>query len=245
MNHEEKLKRDLITAENNSAWQATLEGDYPRALEIFNVVLRRAASLGATQNRGITRLLAGDAEGALIDFMSTRSFGPSNRNAIFIGTALWLNHRQHLACKDWEYEIEQLWLKNIVYSDAAGGVLPAALLWWGSAHSGFHMYKDVAEQQLKRLKQTQRCRCNWPGPVASFILGDIDENDFLASAGGSAYAQINLRRQCQAQFYIGATYLADGDEEGYKNQLQKGLAEGSNISDAEYHLAHYELKHHF
>jgi hypothetical protein len=83
--------------------------------------------------------------------------------------------------------------------------------------------------------------CEWPGKLAPFLLGEASEEDVLQASA----AEVPLRQQrqrCVAHFYIGATRLKNGDEAGYRRELELALVEGFNWQEPEYFLACSELR---
>lgn len=165
-------------------------------------------------NRGIVRLLVGEAEEALADFLTARSLPPKacvvNE---FVGTALWRQGQHEAACQDWENEIRRRRSRELTHTDEAGGVLVPALLWWASQHSGLNHWQGLADEELRHRWRTKACqRSLWPGTLVPFLLGHTSEQELLAAASERA-GILQVRRRCQAHFYsVFGTGVPSGSE---------------------------------
>lgn len=113
--------------ENNTAWQATLDGHYAEALLLWDAILEREKAIPLFMNRGTTRLLSGDMNGALADFTEARRLA-RHGSIEDVGMVLWLLGEHDTACRDWADETARIRSRVITHSDAARGVQPPALL---------------------------------------------------------------------------------------------------------------------
>ena len=118
-------------------------------------------------NRGITRLLCGDTQGGLADFLAHRNRPyPGKWQVPFVGAALWLQGQREAACEDWAYEISRRRSGELTHNDEAGGVEVPALLWWASAHEGLGEWRKLAIQELRdRDRRNRRVKDYGPGPL--------------------------------------------------------------------------------
>jgi lipoprotein NlpI len=228
------------------AWQALSEGRYQEALLNYDEVLSHGESLGERMNRGTTRLLIGDHQGALSDFQTARELQQHSAVKVAnpqVGVAFWLDGQRQLACEDWADEIRRRQTGDITHSDGAGGVVVPALLWWASCHEGLSEWQERAVQELRNRWRTKQCqRSRWPGSIAAFLLGHLSEEDFITAAS-SKYAAVQAQYLCQCYFYAGATHLAKAQLNDYRSYLRLSLSSfvASTILDPEYHLARAEL----
>jgi lipoprotein NlpI len=236
--------RRVSPEESNAAWAATLEGRYAEALQRWDTILAHdRMTLGSFTNRGITRLLVGNLEGALADFLEVRQFPFLPRVQVpFIGTTLWMEGQREAACEDWAAEIARHNAGEFTHiTDDAGGIQIPALLWWASAHSSLEHWRALAVKKLRRRAQTKQCqRSRWPGPLAPFLLGRVSNeaiHSMAADSGG-----FSARARCQASFYLGARYLDAGDFMAYRESLVQAAGQSNRtITQPEYHLAYTEL----
>jgi hypothetical protein len=214
------------------------------------IVQRTGEVSGFNANRGITRLLLGDAHGALDDFLEIRN-GQPFMPISFVGATLWLQGQRVAACEDWVYEISRRRSGEITHSDDAGGVQVPVLLWWGSAHEGQGEWRGPAVKELKDRDRNMRRRKDhypgplrrwdrWPGVLAPFLLGTSTEEALLPHLEDpNPFMAV---RRCPAHFYLGARRLDEGDLAGYRQQLELAVGQGDNsILAPEYHLARAEL----
>jgi hypothetical protein len=233
--------------ECNRAWQATLDGHYDAAIELYRSILARRLTLGEMNNYGTTLLLAKrpkEAEAILRDIrhVPIRMFTEVVNE--YVGVALWLQNRYEEACQDWATEIERIRSKQVFYYDETGHA--PILLWWASAHSGLEKWRGVAVDALKLLWRTKRTRqSRWPGSIVAFLLGKIDSEQLLQAAVETHYPRLEVRQKSKAHFYIGTSLLAQGDIEGYRRELELSLSTPQKelILLREYHLARAELAH--
>ena len=227
--------------DTNKAWQATVEGRYSEAIMLWNSILSCEKRFGILINAGITNLLAGELNDASRRFEEARNLPPQNTVVEFLGVVAWLAGRYEDACQNWADEIERRRSGKIVYSDAAGGVQTAALLWWASACTDSIQWRKIAEDELKHRWRNKQAQNNWPGKVAPFLLGKIPEEE-LISATSSKYPSVEARRLGQAYFYIAAHHLHQGNRVAYQLWLANSISLLDTISNAEHYLARYEMQ---
>lgn len=152
--------------ETDRAWQAMPEGRCEAALRIWDSIVQRQLSAAQyNMNRGIARLLTGDTQGALVDFLERRS-RPAMFPVPFVGAALWLQGQRVKACEDWAYEISRRRSGELTHYDEAGGVEVPALLMWGSAYEGLGEWRKLSVQELKDWdRRNRRVKEYGPGPL--------------------------------------------------------------------------------
>jgi hypothetical protein len=120
---------ELSVEKTNRAWQATLDGQYQEALRYFDEILAHQPKMPEFNNRGTTRLMVGDAEGAYSDFLAARQRVPYRANPK-VGVALWQQGKREAACEDWARELSRIRSREITHLRAPEtGDFPP-LLWW-------------------------------------------------------------------------------------------------------------------
>ena len=75
----------------------------------------------------------------------------------------------------------------------------------------------------------------WPGPVAGFLLGHVDEQSFLED--GYSDPDLEARRLASAHFWA-ALKQPQKAREHYEAAIEN---EGAAVLEVEHHLAHGEL----
>src|SRR3972149_49542 len=191
-------------------------------------------SSGYYMNRGLCLLNMNRPEDALKDFRECIRLSPdADAGYISAGIALWWLKKQQEAIQTWQQGL------GAKYRDAAGGVEVPALLYFGAFHLANAKMETKARSLLKR-KWRPRLAKIWPGPIAGFLLGEMDEETFLVK---QTYPHPNLesRRLCQAHFWVGVSYLRQGNQERYKYHLQLSLLTNAVI-ESEYYPSKSELQ---
>jgi len=98
----------------------------------------------------------------------------------------------------------------------------------GSAQSYRFVWLHLAAQRAGKnardtLQQAGYSQRNeWPGPIASYLLGEIPETRLLALANEDAKEA--LPRACEAWFFIGQRRLAAGDTSGARAAFEQAKA---------------------
>jgi hypothetical protein len=238
-------EREYISGEETDrAWNAMLEGRYADARRLWDDIVRRGKSPWSySMNRGITRLLLGDLEEALVDFLQWRNRPDRAKLPVpFVGATLWLQGKREAACEDWAGEIARRRAGELTHYDDAGGVEAPMLLWWASGHAGLEPWRRLAMEEIRGRAKTKRWqRSRWPGPLVPFVLGQGSDAALLAAVPDSH--PFRTRWLCQAHFYIGASRLITGDEAGYREQVAQAAAQvGESIAEPEYHLARMVMR---
>jgi hypothetical protein len=181
-----------------------------------------------------------------------------------VGAALWMTGEFSEACKSWEHEIQRLKAKEATHTDGAGGVIVPALLWWAAAHNGLADFATPATTELKKRWKTKHTqRSLWPGSIANYILGGIDDVRFLTTAEIAQSASFRLgadgelvmvpgartpnpilvgKALTKATFYISGKRLLSGDGTGYGECLMSAASHVVETVEMEWFLARYEVE---
>ncbi len=126
--------------------------------------------------------------------------------------------------------------------DAAGGVeAPAFLLF---AERRMHNV-DMEKKRLAFLRGRWGADLakRWPGPIAGFLLGEMDLETFL-SRQRFANPVLEAKRLCKAYFWAGVSALAAGDLREYARCLHasaSGPVETAVYFEPEFWLARAEV----
>jgi tetratricopeptide (TPR) repeat protein len=158
--------------------------------------------------------------------------GNTDSEFIYLGMAKWVLNDIESAIDYWRKGL------NAYYTDAAGGIIIPALLYFASVKLKDKTVKKEASRLLKK-RWKSRFSVNWPGAVAGFLLNELDDRKFIESV--SSEPTLQRRQLCQANFYVALKYLEQGEVEKYINHLtQCTLSEYGYLED-EYYLAIGEL----
>ncbi len=153
---------------------------------------------------------------------------------IFRGVAEWLDNRQEDAVAAWQRG------SRAHYTDAAGGVKIPLLLLFAAIRRSESALRKLSEAAIRKFCK-RRAIVNWPGTIAHFAAGKIDENELLAAMNEPAV--LRERHSCEAEFYVATLRLARGDHDGYIEFLKRSCSHGpKSLLEAEFFLASGELR---
>jgi hypothetical protein len=152
---------------------------------------------------------------------------------IFRGVSDWVGGRQEAAITAWQSGSDPQ------YTDAAGGVGIPLLLFFASIKRSDRPLRRSAESALRKVCK-RRAICNWPGPIARFVLGKLDETELLSAMTDEPI--LRARQSCKAEFYIGVLRMANHDQDGYAEYLARSCSHDPvSMLEAEFFLADAEL----
>ncbi|MCA1828984.1 MAG: hypothetical protein LC689_18835 [Myxococcales bacterium] len=144
------------------------------------------------------------------------------------GAARWLAGERETGVERW------LSALDAPYEGPASRVKPPALLIYAGTRLGDERYILRGTRLLGKNWKPKIQRI-WPGPVAGFLLGQIDETRFLDD--GYNDPDLEARRLASAHFWA-----ALKNPQRAKEHYEKAIAsEGAAVLEVEHHLAHGEL----
>jgi HPt (histidine-containing phosphotransfer) domain-containing protein len=143
------------------------------------------------------------------------------------GAARWLAGERAAAVERWVAALDA------GYEGPAGRLKPPALLVYAGTRLGDDRYLLRGTRLLTRTWKP-KIRI-WPGPVAGFLLGKVDEQSLLED--GYEDPDLEARRLASAHFWA-----ALNDPQKARQHYQAAIAgEGAGVLEVEHHLAHGEL----
>lgn len=223
-------------------WSLFAEGEYEAAVEAYSLQIAERPTPPSYNNRATALLLLGQWDKALADFavagcLDRASGRPSDHSLLHAGAVLWIQGRERLAAGLWRHAVDEMRRGRFVYTDAAGGVQCAALLWFASAQLGDAALRKVAEKWLAKRAVAAEARA-WPGPLAGFLLGEVPLADL--EAWPPATGVLHSRQQAQVQFYAGARALAEKDAERAAQHFRQAAQLSDAVLEIEHHLGIHE-----
>jgi HPt (histidine-containing phosphotransfer) domain-containing protein len=154
--------------------------------------------------------------------------GQSGTMLELAGAARWLAGERELAVERWVAALDA------GYEGPASRLKPPALLVYAGTRLGDERYVLRGTRLLGKTWKTKIQRI-WPGPVAGFLLGKIDERSFLED--GYSDPDLEARRLASAHFWA-----ALKDPRKARAHYEAAIAgEGAGVLEVEHHLAHGEL----
>ncbi|MFL6465320.1 MAG: hypothetical protein ACJ73N_13035 [Bryobacteraceae bacterium] len=218
-----------------SVWDLIKEGSFEAACQAADEEMANSTSTLPMRNKIIALLNLAEYEKA-ISLSATvieKTGGSTDTDFIFLGVAQWLQGDSVSAIANWRKAT------GTDYTDAAGGVEAPLLLFYAAAKSGAD---DLRSESLKLLKKLCRPKSKlpWPGPLASYVLGQIDEQ---ALRGAIDQQPILAAKQtCQADFYVGLMNLTHGESRQFSVTMERAISHVPfALQKCEFYLARNEL----
>jgi len=221
-------------------------GRYRDAIEACTKQLHREESEIVYAGRAEAYFNLKDYDRALADFQSANAVATdtSTDNLERIGVVNWLARREYTAAGTWLDLVLACDRGKIDYADAAGGVEPGCLLWFAAVRLEFKELLIPARRLLEKKVAAKGSGCchidNWPGPIAMFLLGMLDEPQLREKIIEVPIAR--ERELCQAEFYVAVKALQDGDPVKAKLAFRKAAALHDASIENEYDLAQRESR---
>jgi hypothetical protein len=170
----------------------------------------------------------------LCKFLIEERNGETDSDFIFLGIAYWIENEITNAIEIWRKGLESK------YKDAAGGIEIPSLMYFASISLKDKLLEREAVTLLEKRSKSNQV-INWPGPIASFLLDIIDEEELLSSV--VSHPSLRAKQLCQAYFYIALKKLKNDNIIDYKEYLKKSLSlDVSSYLKQEYYLAEVELQ---
>jgi len=144
------------------------------------------------------------------------------------GAAHWLAGEREAAVERWIAALDA------GYEGPASRLKPPALLIYAGTRMGDERYVLRGTRLLTKNYKPKVQRI-WPGPVAGFLLGNLDAQSFLQDGYGDP--DLEARRLAAAHFWV-ALKDPQNARQHYEAAVQ---AEGASVLEVEHHLAHGEL----
>jgi HPt (histidine-containing phosphotransfer) domain-containing protein len=154
--------------------------------------------------------------------------GQSGTMLELAGAARWLAGERETAVERWVAALDA------AYEGPAGKLKPPALLIYAGTRLGDERYVLRGNRLLGKLFKPKVARV-WPGPVAGYLLGKIDEAAFLEE--GYSDEELEARRLASATFWV-ALRNPDRARDLYG---ASAATEGAAALEVEHHLAKGEL----
>ena len=199
------LKRDFADAWSNRGGMYLLLGETDDAIRDFDEAIRLNGSDPIYwSNRASAQIALGRYKDALADFDKAQSLDPG-RSATYLGRG-----RARLYAKDVPQAIEDLRVAARLRPTS-----PDAAIWMHIAR--VHRGDPDREELESNAARVDRDR--WPAPILELYLGRLDAERVRETAGRGGDADV-VRRQCEADFYVGEFFIHAGRETEGRAMLQ-------------------------
>ena len=147
------------------------------------------------------------------------------------GAARWLQGQREQAVELWISALEA------GHETPADAVRAPALLLYAGARLDDERYTRRGTRLLGKLWKPKLSR-RWPGPVAGFLLGEVEVQPFIAE--GFENPALEARRLTSAHFWAGVR--AGSGPEAKAHFQAAADQEGPGVLEVEHHLARGELE---
>jgi hypothetical protein len=149
----------------------------------------------------------------------------------FAGAARWLCGDRAAAAERWIAALDA------PHEGPAGTVKPPALLYYAGLRLPDERYVLRGKRLLGKIWKPKIARV-WPGPVAGYLLGHVEEQSFLED--GYDDPDLEARRSASALFWAGVN--ARDAAAGRKYFEASASIEGASALEVEHHLSKGELR---
>lgn len=221
-------------------------GQPKEAVGAYTTELALSQSPVTFANRALAHLALGDYAAALSDSRAAdelykRRTGERTDGYLQqAGVALWLSGDRIKAFELFLEIVAGLEQNDFDFSDRAGGMGSALLLWYSSVVTGSQEGSNHACRFLKSRIDAGGSRY-WPGPVGEHVVGLLNYPALMKAAQQSQ--PLALRRGCQAAFYAAVCAREHGDRSLSRDLLKFAVEYGEESAiELEYYLALDEMK---
>lgn len=222
-------------------WQLVQDGQYHQALEVYQQLYDVDGNTSHLYNRGLIYIRLGDHASALHQFQSLIAAEKpqflADSHSLFLGVCYWFLGQPTRAVESWRQSL------SAAYTDAAGGVRAPAILLYAAER----LYDVEARGEALRLlrKRARRKLVTWPGPIAPYLLGEIDTAELEEQARLTQSERLAERWQCQADFYVALRALRDGDQSTVRDKMLRCARRPYIFLEYEHYIAHWEVQNDF
>jgi tetratricopeptide (TPR) repeat protein len=199
------------------SWDVLRRGDVSHAMQQMRENHEKEGSTSCAMELGVAYLWLGRNESALDVFDDYNRRYPNHVDCTYdmAGAAQWRLGRPDEAIASWRIGVD------CDFKDAAGlGVRPALLLFFAAAIQSDASLRDDAEAILAERVLDPRIS-SWPGPVAQFLLGDVDERGLRALCPEKPFIDETPMNEWLADFYVGVAERSKGSMNEYQDAMKR------------------------
>jgi len=233
----------------DKAWELLRAGDIDSGLNIMSKRYQDKPTASTALELGNGYLFVGQYKSAWrhLDHFNKQDKRPASIIFSMAGVAKWCSDRPLEAISEWRAGTEA------EYQDWAGGIECPLLLFFAS-NSKHHPFREIATEadRLLQARVTKQHHIkHWPGPLAEYVLDQIDEAELRRRCYVDGESEAILYdRQCD--FYVAVRARAAGDNvksvELFKKiaDISSSDLQGENFFlgcmwQPEFFLARYEI----
>jgi tetratricopeptide (TPR) repeat protein len=209
--------------------------------ELSGLIAASPKSAYLYANRSISLLCMRNLEQALVDLLAAERALPfAGAYYSKIGVVYWWLGRTS--------EAVEIWRQSLFpeCDDSPNGIDAPTLLLFAASQLRDPQLEDEATTELRKQWEPSRATV-WPWPIAGFLLGDVDEEEFLLRRT-FLNPTLEARRLVRAHFWVGLAHFRQGHIQEYFDHLRRAVESPPSIEnrfatmlEGEYWLAQAEL----
>jgi hypothetical protein len=209
-----------------TGWKALLQGKVSKTLQKMRRAYECEGGTSEAMQLGIAYLWLQEYKAAWEHFSAFNQAYPLHAHCTYDmgGAAKWCMDKPSEAVQQWQMGLQ------CEFTDWAGGITPALLLY----SAAVLREKRFSKSEVKRLlmERTANPRAHsWPGPLAQFVLGQIDE-DRLRKEAVEKLEFGTIASQLRCDYYVGLVACARGDRGRFLENARKVASLSAEDYDA-------------
>ncbi len=247
-------------SERTDPWTLVVAKRYAEAADEYYRSFAEGGGTVALRGHASALLLASRPAEALPHFRKVIETTEAGRRGdgdfIDLGTCHWYLSQPQQAVAAWRESL------TAPYTDAAGGVVPPAVLLYAAARLGDRELEVEAVRLLhghwkKHQRRVRRGQARtarqahedlvhpglyaWPGALVPFLLGEIDSAELDRAAADNSSDVLRARWQCQADFFAGVRAFREGVWSVFRDRMAKSAASPHGELEHAFCLARWEV----
>lgn len=207
--------------ETMDSWQLIQVDDFEQACLRADEEFSQTKYVSSLRHKwfALSHLAKNQEASLLAETIIELSNGDSEFDFLLHGISLWAMNKKGEAIAEWENG------QKALYKDAGGGVDGNIFLYFASLVENDKKLRAYAVKSFLKILKS-KCVTNWPVPLASYLVGNINEFDLIALINENPV--LHARQSCQTDFVQSLKFLEEGNQEQFKSQLNKAISHGSS-----------------
>ena len=198
-------------------WHLLRKGKIESGLkQCLRAYKREPYSPSAIMELGVAYLWAQEYQEALEHFGHSIDQYPRYYSCFYgmAGTAMWCLDHPDEAVRQWSDGLKAR------YADTNGLGMQMPLLLYMASVLEAESYSKASAEALLREKTKDRRRNEWPGPIARWLLGQIDNKELMERCPGVDEVE-TCNHHWLADFYLGVRWQAEGKQQRFNEIMRK------------------------
>jgi lipoprotein NlpI len=195
-------------------WDVLRAGDTEQALHKMREAYQKKPTASNAMELGVGYLWVGDYDAAWRHFDGFNRTYPNQLSVTYgmAGVAKWCLNEPEAAVEEWNAGLQ------CEFADAAGGIKLPLLLYFVSVAKPTVFLRSEAETLVNSRANEARAEM-WPGPLAKYVLGWIDQDRLRSECWYKTEATLLMRRFL-ADFYVAVLKSSSGNWASFVEMAQ-------------------------